>query len=78
MDEQQQQPVFDWTQFQNSLRKTFPFISDEYWSMISGIGNPQQFIDWNEFGKYVVNQSWVSSFDDKEFIERFIQKVIKN
>jgi hypothetical protein len=72
--------LFDAEDFQETFRKAFPYISDEYWSIFSKMGDIHQYIDWNEFGKHVKSQSWsgIGYNEEKEFFHNYIQKAIRN
>jgi hypothetical protein len=77
---QQQKPLFDAEDFQETFRKAFPYISDEYWSIFSKMGDFHRFIDWNEYGKHVKNQTWsgIGNNEEKEFFYNYIQKAMTN
>jgi hypothetical protein len=76
MDNKKQQPFFDWEEFQNTFKKSFPFISDEYWSMMTGMMKDQM-MDWNQIGKHAMNNPWVGK-ELKELVEKYVQSVMKN
>ncbi|WP_274362173.1 hypothetical protein [Paenibacillus thermotolerans] len=70
-ERQQEQPIFD------SMRKMFPYITDEYWSLIMGMSHIRGHMDWNEYGKLLANQPWIGSDEGKELIEKYVQTIMK-
>lgn len=77
MDAQQEQPLFEMDGFINSFRKMFPNISDEYWSLILGMSHIRGRMDWNEYGKLLVNEQWAGPNERKELVEKYVGTIIK-
>lgn len=66
---------FDWDVFYRSMRKMFPYISDEYWTKIRQSADVSQYIDLEEFGKFFQNQPWIETYSDivKKQMKQFMK-----
>lgn len=76
-EREQEQPLFDMYEHINSLRKMFPYISDEYWSLIMGMSHIRGHMDWNEYGNMIAKQPWIDSDEGKELIGKCVQTIMK-